>query len=99
MNGVDYLFLAMSAAIMIGSPFLIARAIRRRQYYRLFEIPLAASIVLYLTVSNVWLAMVHNAPPIVHRLLLVLFVLWFLDFLGFFRWLFNRNKKISVEQL
>lgn len=93
MNTIQYLMLGMSAISIVGTPFLLAKATRRRQYYRLFEIPLAAAVVCYIAVSNVWPSAVHNAPPLVHWLLLVLLVLWIMDLLGFFRWLFSRNKR------
>ncbi len=93
MNTLEYLMLGMSAISLVAAPFLLARAIRRRQYYRLFEIPLAASVVCYIAVSDVWPVAIQNAPPPVRWLAPVLFVLWIMDFVGLFRWLFNRCQR------
>jgi hypothetical protein len=96
MNGLQYLMLGMSAFAIVYSPFLIAKSVRRKQYYRIFEVPIATSMVVYIAVSVVWPSAIQNAPPIVHRLLPVLFVLWVLDYVGFFRWLFNRHRKRQI---
>jgi len=96
MNALQYLMIGMSAFVIVYSPFLFAKSVRRKQKYRIFEVPLAASVVIYIAVSVVWPSAIQNAPPIVHRLLPVLFVLWLLDFLGFFRWLFNRQRKRQI---
>ena len=93
MNSLQYLMLGMSASIVVGFPFLLVKAIRRKQWYRLFEMPLSALVVFYLTLDVGWPSFIRNAPPVIHRLLPLLFLLWLLDFLGFFRWLFNRQRK------
>ena len=98
MNTLQYLMLAMAVFTIVYFPFLIAKSIRRKQKYRIFEVPLAASLVIYIAVSVVWPSAIQAAPPIVHRLLPVLFVLWIADWLGVFRWLFNRQKASSVER-
>jgi len=98
MNTLQYLMVGMGALMIVYPPFLIAKSIRRKQKYRLFEIPVAASAVIYITVSVVWPSAMQSAPPIVHRLLPVLFVLWVADWLGVFRWLFNRQKASPVER-
>ena len=84
--------LAMAVFTIVYFPFLIAKSIRRKQRYRIFEIPLATSMVVYIAISIVWPSAIQAAPPIVHRLLPVLFVLWIADWLGIFRWLFNRQR-------
>lgn len=96
MNTFQCIMLGLGATSIVGAPFLVARAIRRRQYHRLLEIPLTFSFLCYIVVRNVWPSAVQNAPPLVHRMLLVLFVLWIMEFLGFFRWLFNRNQKAQT---
>ena len=93
MDWFHWTMLAMSAITIVGTPFLLASAIRRRQYHRLFEIPLAALVVCYIAFNDVWPSAVQNAPPLVHRLLLVLLVLWIMECLGFFRWLFSRHQR------
>ena len=92
MNTLQYLMLAMAVFTIAYFPFLIAKSIRRKQRYRIFEIPLATSMVVYIAISIVWPSAIQAAPPIVHRLLPVLFVLWIADWLGIFRWLFNRQR-------
>lgn len=92
MNTLQYLVLAMAAFMIVYFPFLTAKSIRRKQRYRIFEIPLATSMVVYIAISIVWSSAIQAAPPIVHRLLPVLFVLWIADWLGIFRWLFNRQR-------
>ncbi len=96
MEWYQYLLLGMTAFSIVGTPFLIAKSVRRKQKYRIFEVPLAASIVIYITVSVVWPSAIQSAPPIVHRLLQVLLVLWIADWLGVFRWLFNRRWKQQI---
>lgn len=98
MNTLQYLMLGMTAIMIVGTPFLIVKAIQRKQKYRLFEIPLSGSIVIYIAVTNVWPSAIQSVPSIVHRLVPVLFVLWIADWLGIFRWLFNRQKASSVER-
>ena len=98
MNTLQYLMLATAVFTIFYTPFLIAKSIRRKQKYRIFEIPLATSMVVYIAISIVWPSAIQAAPPIVHRLLPVLFVLWIADWLGIFRWLFNRQKASSVER-
>ena len=98
MNTLQFLVLAMAAFAIVYSPFLIAKSIRRKQKYRIFEVPLAASMVVYIAVSVAWPSAIQVAPPVVHRLLPVLFVLWIVDWLGIFRWLFNRQKVSPVER-
>ena len=98
MNTLQYLMLGMSALVIFYSPFMLAKSFRRKQKYRLVEIPIAASVVIYITVTIVWPSAIQNAPPIVHRLLPVLFVLWVADLFGVFRWLFNRQKGRPVER-
>ena len=98
MTTLQYLVLAMAAFMMILSPFMIAKPIRRKQKYRIFEVPLAASVVVYIALSIVWPSAIQAAPPVVHRLLPVLFVLWVADWLGIFRWLFNRQKALPAER-
>ena len=98
MNALQYLMLGMSASVTIGFPLLVVKAVRRKQKYRLFEIPAAASLVIYLTVDIVWPTAIQSAPLIVHRLLPILFVLWIAELFGVFRWLFNRQKVIPVER-
>ena len=78
--------------MIVYSPFLIAKSIRRKQWYRIFEVLLAASMVVYLAVSIAWSSAIQAAPPIVHRLLPLLFVLWIADWLGIFRWPFDRQR-------
>lgn len=96
MNIFQYLMLGMSALVIAGTPFLIVKAIRRKQKYRIFEIPVAASAVIYITVSVVWPSALQSAPPTVHRLLPILFLLWIMGYFGFFRWLFNRHRKRQI---
>ena len=98
MNTLQYLMLATAVFTIFYTPFLIAKSIRRKQKYRIFEIPLATSMVVYIAISIVWPSAIQAAPPIVHLLLPVLFVLWIADWLGIFRWLFNRQKESSVER-
>ena len=98
MNTLQFLALAMAAFAIVYSPFLIAKSIRRKQKYRIFEVPLAASMVVYIALSIVWPSAIQAAPPVVHRLLPVLFVLWVADWLGIFRWLFNRQKALPAER-
>lgn len=98
MNALQFMMLGMSASIVIGFPFLVAKSIRRKQKYRLFEIPIAASMVIYLTVDVVWPSTIQSAPLIVHRLLPILFVLWVAELFGVFRWLFNRQKVIPIDR-
>ncbi len=96
MNTPQYLMFGMSASIVVGFPFLLVKAIRRKQWYRIFEMPLSALIVFYLTLDVGWPSAIKNAPPIVHRLLPILFVLWIADLFGVFRWLFNRHRKRQI---
>lgn len=98
MNMLQYLVLAMAGFMIVYSPFMIAKPIRRKQKYRIFEVPLATSVVVYIAVSVAWPSAIQAAPPVVHRLLLALFVLWGADWLGVFRWLFNRQKASPVER-
>ena len=98
MNILQYLMLGMSAVVIAGTPFMLVKAIRRKQKHRLVEVPSAMLMLIYVTVDIVWPNAIPSAPKFVHHCVLALIVAWIFEFFGGFRWLFNRRNAVSLDR-
>ena len=98
MNTLQSLMLGICVVMAAVSPFFIIKAVRRKQKYRLFEIPFSLLTVCYAAVYIGWPNALNTAPPFVHYLVIVLFTVWIADWFGVVRWLFNRQKATLNER-
>ena len=93
--------LGICAIMVTISPFFIVKAIRRKQKYRLFEIPFSLLMVCCSAVYLGWpnaLDALHAASPFVHYLVIIFIAVWIADYIGVVRWLFNRQKAAPIER-
>lgn len=98
MNTLQYLMLAMSAVVIVVTPFMLVKAIRSGSKKRIFDFFVSDLLFFYVAVDVVWPSAVASAPRPMRLLIVVLCLVWIANFFGAFQRLFNQQKAASIER-
>ena len=92
MDTLQYLLLGMSVAVIVGTPFMLVKAVRSGQKKRIFDFFVSDLIFFYVAVDVIWPSAIASAPRPVHLLIVALCLVWIANFFGAFQRLFNSQK-------
>lgn len=87
--------LVMSVVVVAFSPFLIAKALRRKEKRRIYDIVLSALFIVYLTVEAFWPGFFHRQVAPIRWLVVALLLLWGANVFGLSYWLFKEPRKAN----
>ena len=98
MNTLQYLVLAIAIIAVIGAPFMLAKAIRRKQEGRVISI-LRDLVMIYIVCDMAFPSFLTSAPRPVRWFSLLMSLLFILDFFGLAdRLLAYSRKGFSIER-
>ncbi len=92
------MMLGMSAVVVVGTPFMLVKAIQSGQKKRIFDFFVSDLMAFYVAVNAVWPSSIASAPRPVRLLIVVLCLVWVVNFFGVFPRLFNRQKVAPIER-
>ena len=95
MNILQYLLLGI---VIVGTPFMLVKAIRSGQKKRIFDFFVNDLLVSYLALNFIWPSVTASAPRPIRLLIAVLCIVWIANFFGAFQRLFDRQKAIPIER-
>lgn len=94
MDWLKIYFLACFAIMAVGTPFLLAKAIRRRENARIFDIVICDVFFIVICTQTIWPEFTAYAPRLIRWLMIAAAILVLLNMFGLSRRLF----KVRSEQ-
>ena len=98
MSLLQYLMLGTSAAVIVGTPCMLVKAIRSGQKKRIFDFFVSDLMAFYVAIDVLWPSAIASAPRPVRLLIFVLCLVWIANFFGAFQRLFNWQKALLIER-
>ncbi len=99
MDWFHWVMLAFGIFYVVLVPVVLVKAIRRREWQRLYELVVSALFTSGFVLMALWPAIIQNAwaawPPL-RGLYLLSAALFLADWFGFSGWLFNRRRKRQI---
>ncbi len=93
MDWYKAVLLGASVIVVVGLPFMLSKALRRKEKRRVFDILTSTLLIVYMTVTAFLPNFIHGLVAPMRWLVLAMFLLCAANLFGLSYWLFKEPRK------